>query len=76
MVLETILALSSLPISIATTEGIRIHRETEESKEKAVKDDHARLADFHLDVFCSSSSRKRGEVHGTMVVLLDGKVRL
>jgi len=74
MVLETILALASLPVTIATVEGIRHHRETE--SETRHVDEQSRLQDFHLDVYCSSSSRKRDQVDKTMVVLQDGKLYL
>ncbi|KAF2820667.1 hypothetical protein CC86DRAFT_471232 [Ophiobolus disseminans] len=35
-----------------------------------------RLEEFYLDVFCDAKSRKKDEVHDTIVVLKDGKVRL
>ncbi|KAF2713689.1 hypothetical protein K504DRAFT_479371 [Pleomassaria siparia CBS 279.74] len=35
-----------------------------------------RRAPFYLDVFCDAKSRKRDQVHGAMVVLRDGKLRI
>ncbi|KAF2401912.1 hypothetical protein EJ06DRAFT_548124 [Trichodelitschia bisporula] len=70
MVLE-LLALTGLPVAIATVEGVRYHNEKEAEKEDAV-----RMRDFHIDVYCSSTSRKRNEVHNTMVVLSGKKLYL
>jgi hypothetical protein len=73
MVLETIFSLASIPITIATVEGIRHQREKD--KQNKQSDEQSRLQDFHLDVFCNSTSRKKDQVDKTMVVLRDGKVR-
>jgi len=74
MVLESILSLASIPITIATVEGIRHQREKEKKNKDA--DEQYRMRDFHLDVYCSANSRKRDEVDKTIVILRDGKVSL
>jgi len=79
MVLETIFALASLPLSIATVEGIRHQRETNASRRsEKVKDavEQRRLQDFKLEVYCDAASRKRDQVHGKRVVLSNGKLYL
>jgi hypothetical protein len=72
MVLESLLALTTLPVTIATVEGIRHQRQNDRESKDA--DEQYRMQDFHLDVYCSSTSRKRDQVDGTMVVLRDEKV--
>jgi hypothetical protein len=70
MVLD-LLALTTLPITIATVEGIRHQSE----KDKQIEDDR-RAQDFHIKVFCNAASRKREQVDGSVLVLNDGKVCL
>ena len=76
MVLESILSLASIPITIATVEGIRHQREKEKKKKEKDADEQYRMRDFHLDVYCSANSRKRDQVDKTIVILRDGKVSL
>jgi hypothetical protein len=61
--------LISLPILIATTEGVR-----QQSQQDCDEEQHYRMKDFHIDVFCNARSRKRDQVNRSMVVLRDGKV--
>lgn len=70
MVLD-LLSLIGLPTTIAVVEGAR-HQKAEEKEEH----EQYRMRDFHIDVYCSSDSRKRDQVHGTMVVLKDHKLYL
>lgn len=67
MVLEL---LVSLPVVIATTEGVR-HQTRQDHDEQQY-----RMKDFHIDVFCNAQSRKREQVNRTMVVLRGGKLYL
>jgi hypothetical protein len=68
MVLD-LLALTTLPLTIATVEGVRHQNE----KDKEADVDY-RMRDFHIKVFCSAKSRKREQVDDSVVVLKDGKV--
>jgi len=70
MVLELI-ALTGLPVAIATVEGVR--HQTEQSRQQ---DEQYRMRDFYIDVYCNARSRKRSQVDRTMVVLKNGKVVL
>ncbi|KAH7138590.1 hypothetical protein B0J11DRAFT_476341 [Dendryphion nanum] len=70
MVLD-LLTITGLPVAIGATEAVRqqgIFDEEAESEE--------RQAPFYLDVYCDAQSKKRDEVHDTIVVLKDGKVCL
>jgi len=69
MVLD-LLGLIGLPTTIAVVEGAR-HQKAEEQEE----DEQHRMKDFHIEVYCNSNSRKKDQVHGTIVVLKDHKVR-
>jgi len=70
MVLD-LLSLVGIPATIAVVEGAR-HQKAEEKEEQQ----QHRMKDFHIDVYCSSDSRKRDQVHGSMVVLKDHKLYL
>jgi hypothetical protein len=70
MVLE-LLALTGLPVAIAAAEGVR-----HQAKQDHDDEQQYRMKDFHIDVYCSSQSRKQEQVNRTMVVLKDGKVTL
>lgn len=69
MVLD-LLGLIGLPTAIAVAEGAR-HQEAEERE----AGEQLRMKDFHIEIYCNSNSRKKDQVHGTMVVLKDHKVR-
>ena len=69
MVLD-LLALVGLPTAIAVVEGAR-HQKAEELE----ANEQLRMKDFHIEIYCDSNSRKKDQVHGTMVVLKDHKVR-
>jgi outer membrane lipoprotein-sorting protein len=69
MVLD-LLSLVGLPTAIAVFEGAR-HQKAEERE----ADEQHRMKDFHIDIYCNSNSRKKDQVHGTIVVLKDHKVR-
>lgn len=71
MVLD-LLSLIGLPTTIAVVEGAR-HQKAEETKEEH---EQYRMRDFHVDVYCNSDSRKKDQVHGTMVVLKDHNLYL
>jgi hypothetical protein len=59
-----------VPVVTGVAEGV--HHQKEQNKEAANSE---RMVKFHLDVFCSEKSAKRKEVHDTIIVLRDGKVR-
>jgi hypothetical protein len=69
MVFE-LLALASIPVAIATAEGVRQQAKVENEQEQQY-----RMKDFYLDVYCSSRSRKRQQVDRTIVILKGGKVQ-
>jgi hypothetical protein len=56
-------------IAVATSEVVR-------QQEREDREEQSRMRDFHLDVFCDARSRKRSQVHGSMIVLKDGKLWL
>jgi hypothetical protein len=70
MVLD-LLAVTAIPTAIGASEAVH---------QQHVLDDEAesdeRQAPFYLDVYCDAKSKKRDEVHNTIVVLKDGKVCL
>jgi hypothetical protein len=68
MVFE-LLALAAFPVAIATAEGVKHQAKVDHDREQQY-----RMKDFHLDVYCSSRSRKRQQVDRTIIVLKDGKV--
>ncbi|CAI6339492.1 unnamed protein product [Periconia digitata] len=74
MVLE-LLTLAAIPTAISTAVGA-----SEAVHQQHILDDEAeseeRQAPFYLDVYCSAKSSKRDEVHGAMIVLEDGKLKL
>ncbi|PVI06747.1 hypothetical protein DM02DRAFT_609546, partial [Periconia macrospinosa] len=70
MVLD-LLALTAIPTAIGASEAVH---------QQQILDDEAesehRQAPFYLDVYCNAKSSKRDEVHGAMVILRDGKLKL
>lgn len=68
MVLD-LLTIAGIPASIGTFEAVAQQHILDED---ALSDE--RQAEFYLDVYCDAKSSKKDEVHGTMVVLRDGKV--
>lgn len=68
MVLE-LLALAAIPTATGISEAA--HQQRIANREAEAENRKSR---FHLDVYCGAKSRKLEEVHGTMVVLRDGKV--
>ncbi|KAF2277878.1 uncharacterized protein EI97DRAFT_373854 [Westerdykella ornata] len=67
--------LAAIPTAIGTSVGAaEAIRQQDVLDEEAESDE--RQHPFHLDVYCDAQSRKRDEVHGSMVVLKDGKLRL
>lgn len=69
MVLD-LLALTGISTAVGASEAVHQQRVLDEEAES-----DERQAPFYLDVFCDAQSRKRDEVHDTIVVLKDGKVR-
>lgn len=70
MVLD-LLTLTGLPVAIGATEAVRHQRVFDEEAES-----EERQQPFYLDVYCDTPSKKRDEVHDTIVVLKEGKIRL
>ncbi|OAK97633.1 hypothetical protein IQ06DRAFT_254293 [Phaeosphaeriaceae sp. SRC1lsM3a] len=66
-----ILTFAGIPITIGATEAVHRQRILDEEAEA-----EERQEEFYLDVFCDAKSSKKDEVHDTIVVLKDGKVRL
>lgn len=64
-----ILSFAGIPITVGASEGVHRQRLLDEEAEAP-----ERQEEFHLDVFCDAKSRKKDEVHDTIVVLRDGKV--
>ncbi|EMD59676.1 hypothetical protein GGP41_008546 [Bipolaris sorokiniana] len=65
------LTLAGIPIAIGANEAVHQQRLLDEEAEA-----EERQEEFYLDVFCDAKSRKKDEVHGAIVVLKDGKIRL
>jgi hypothetical protein len=59
----------STSLAVATSEAVRQQDRRDEEEQEWMRD-------FHLDVYCEARSRKRDQVHGTMVVLRDKKLWL
>jgi hypothetical protein len=59
----------STAVAVSTSEAVR-------QQEQHDEEEQSRMQDFHLDVFCEAKSRKRDQVHGTTVVLKNGKLWL
>ncbi len=68
MVLD-LLTLAAVPAAVGASEAAHQQRLLDREASSA-----ARQAPFHFDVYCDAPSRKRDEVHGSIVVLRDGKV--
>jgi hypothetical protein len=65
-----ILTFAGIPITVGASEAV--HRQRILDEEAEVEE---RQEEFYLDVFCDAQSRKKDEVHDSIVVLKDGKVR-
>lgn len=77
MVLDLFSLAIGLPTATAVSTGVAVATsEAVRRQEREDEETMSRMRDFHLDVFCDSRSRKRDQVHGTMVVLRDGKLWL
>lgn len=63
------LTLAGIPLSIGANEAVHQQRLLDEEAEAP-----ERQEEFYLDVFCDAQSKKRGEVDGAVVVVMDGKV--
>jgi hypothetical protein len=75
MVILDILALASLPITVATVAASR-HQQSKTKTRNESTEEQLRMEDFHIDVYCDAESRKRKEVDGTRVILRDGRLWL
>lgn len=71
MVLLDLLTIAGIPTAVGASEAVH---------QQQLLDDEAeapeRQEPFFIDVYCDAQSRKKDEVHGTIVVLKDGKVPL
>ncbi|KAJ4365493.1 hypothetical protein N0V95_000428 [Ascochyta clinopodiicola] len=71
MVLLDLLTIAGIPTAVGASEAVH---------QQQLLDDEAeapeRQEPFYIDVYCDAQSRKKDEVHGTVVVLKDGKIRL
>lgn len=69
MVLLDLLTIAGIPTAVGASEAVH---------QQQLLDDEAeapeRQQPFYLDVYCDAQSRKKDEVHGTIIVLKDGKV--
>jgi hypothetical protein len=70
MVLD-LFSLAAIPTVAGAAEAVHQQRVLDGDAES-----EERQAPFYLDVFCDVPSRKRDEVHDSIVVLIDGKLRL
>ncbi|KAF1986762.1 hypothetical protein K402DRAFT_331901 [Aulographum hederae CBS 113979] len=64
-------AIVGIPTVTGVGQGVS-HQQKQ--NEEAAND--FRMVKFHIDVFCEAKSTKRRDVHGTMVVVKDGKLWL
>jgi hypothetical protein len=64
------LFFAGIPITVGASEAVHRQRILDEEAEA-----DERQEEFYLDVFCDAQSKKKDEVHNTIVVLKDGKVR-
>jgi hypothetical protein len=77
MVLDLLGLAIGVPAAAGVSSGITLAiSERVRQQEQRDNEEQQRMQDFHLDVFCDSRSRKRDQVHGTMVVLKNGKLWL
>lgn len=65
-----ILTFAGIPITVGASEAVHRQRILDEEAEA-----EERQEEFYLDAFCDAQSRKKDEVHDSIVVLKDGKVR-
>lgn len=70
MVLLDLLTIAGLPTAVGASEAVHQQQLLDEEAEAP-----ERQEPFYVDVFCDAQSRKKDEVHGTIIVLKDGKVR-
>ncbi|KAF2182572.1 hypothetical protein K469DRAFT_225929 [Zopfia rhizophila CBS 207.26] len=70
MVIDLV-TLTAIPTAVGAAEAVHQQRVLDEEAES-----DNRKAPFYLDIFCDAQSRKRDEVHDTVVVLRDGKLYL
>ncbi|KAF2627701.1 hypothetical protein BU25DRAFT_410836 [Macroventuria anomochaeta] len=71
MVLLDLLTIAGLPTAVGASEAVHQQQLLDEEAEAP-----ERQEPFYLDVYCDAQSRKREEVHGAIIVLKDGKLRL
>lgn len=64
-----LLAFTSSAVTAGASEAV--HRQRILNDEAEAEE---RQEEFYLDVFCDAQSRKKDEVHDTIVVLRNGKV--
>ena len=64
-----ILSFAGIPITVGASEAVHRQRLLDEEAEA-----EERQEEFYLDVFCDAQSKKKNEVHDTIIVLKDGKV--
>ncbi|KAJ4358113.1 uncharacterized protein N0V89_002692 [Didymosphaeria variabile] len=69
MVLD-LLTLTAIPTAVGASEAVHQQRLLDEEAES-----EERQTPFYLDVFCDAQSRKKDEVHDTIIVLKNGKLR-
>jgi hypothetical protein len=65
-----LVALAAMPAALGASTAIHQQDIFDEEAES-----ESRQAPFYIDIYCDAKSRKRDEVHDSMVVLRDGKVR-
>jgi hypothetical protein len=61
--------ITGVPVVTGVAEGVRHQKEA-----NAEAANETRMVKFYIDVFCDAASPRKGEVHGTMLVLKDDKV--
>ncbi|KAH6642971.1 hypothetical protein C7974DRAFT_421169 [Boeremia exigua] len=71
MVLFDLLTIAGIPTAVGASEAVHQQELLDEEAEAP-----ERQEPFYLDVYCSAQSRKKDEVHGAIIVLKDGKLRL
>ncbi len=64
-----LLTIAGIPTAVGASEAVH---------QQGLLDEEAQAPErqepFYLDVYCDAQSRKKDEVHGTIVILKDGKV--
>lgn len=69
MVLLDLLTIAGIPTAVGASEAVHQQQLLDEEAEAP-----ERQEPFYLDVYCDAQSRKKDEVHGTMIVLKNGRV--